>query len=562
MRTTKVKGFEPLSGETLESGNPFISPVDLALDLDATTRSVDGRLYWEEDSLVRLGQIAVDLSALLELFPTESKNKFKASLIAYASSRQVGLSTIIGTAQALQASAANHSPYKFDLYWTAKSLESDRFRRNKNQIRLVLEHLRDRAPELVMEEALIFLARAESCKLTSRNVESDNPEKSWLTNEEYDDVLRHTWDCYDQSGCNLSALARLLALQYARRPSQLASLKFIDLKSGESKSIKELSENEIHFPAAKERDAGSDFRDGKFEAHPIADHLWNILTILRQEIRIKFEQVLGVNLSETEVNSLPIFTNTRRIKKAAALLRDKLNLNPSEHIGDELFHLTATQLGRVVSFEQNLEVCARDYLTGKNSVLPISKRTNKPITLNIQRLRHTRARQLARQGVPKVILSYWLGHNDDTAVDAYYDDPAEDARRFDEIMGKGLAPIAQAFHGKIITTDAEATHPNDPSKRLEFAADERLEYVGRCGKFSFCATTSIPIPCYRCKNFEPIADAPHEEVLNALRYRQTQEHALIKPGSLRNLLIPIDLSEDIRAVERCIELCKIKRGEK
>ena len=57
-------------------------------------------------------------------------------------------------------------------------------------------------------------------------------------------------------------------------------------------------------------------------------------------------------------------------------------------------------------------------------------------------------------------------------------------------------------------------------------------------------------------------DAPHEEVLAALRFRQAQENEMVKLGSARNLLIPIDLSDDIRAVERCIQLCKIKREQK
>jgi hypothetical protein len=59
-----------------------------------------------------------------------------------------------------------------------------------------------------------------------------------------------------------------------------------------------------------------------------------------------------------------------------------------------------------------------------------------------------------------------------------------------------------------------------------------------------------------------LVDAPHEEVLGALKYRQTQEQTVImKSGSIRNLLVPIDLSDDIRAVERCIALCKVKKAK-
>ncbi|EGH18614.1 hypothetical protein Pgy4_37226, partial [Pseudomonas savastanoi pv. glycinea str. race 4] len=58
------------------------------------------------------------------------------------------------------------------------------------------------------------------------------------------------------------------------------------------------------------------------------------------------------------------------------------------------------------------------------------------------------------------------------------------------------APIAQAFHGRIIATDAEATHPDDSMKRLELAKNGQLLYMGKCGKFTFCSTTSVPVPCY------------------------------------------------------------------
>ncbi|KQO38029.1 hypothetical protein ASF15_07870 [Pseudomonas sp. Leaf83] len=469
-------------------------------------------------------------------------------------------------ARILRAISKELSPNKLDVTWASHSLKNISFRRSKRQICNFLEFLNDRHPGLVTNDALNFLLQAAYPKQSSRNVESDDPTKSWLTDQEYDDIVRYSWNHYDLTNSTSTALIRLLSAQYARRPSQLASLKFCDLKSDTQKVISELPDNEIHFPAAKERDAGSEFRAGKVEAHPIAKHLWDMLKIQRKEIKALFEKTLNLELSDSDAVKLPVFTNSRRIAAAAEMLEEKLNLNPSQCLDDELFHLIPLQVGRVIAFEFDMAGtgAGRRLRKDERELLrrPTSSRTNQPIIVTATRLRHTRARQLARQGVPKAILSYWLGHNEDTAIDAYYDDPAEDARRFDEIMGKGLAPIAQAFHGKIIATDAEATHPSDPSKRLEFAGDERLEYLGRCGKFSFCATTSIPIPCYRCKNFEPIAGAPHEEVLNALHYRQAQEHALIKPGSLRNLLIPIDLSEDIRAVERCIELCKIKRGDK
>ena len=71
----------------------------------------------------------------------------------------------------------------------------------------------------------------------------------------------------------------------------------------------------------------------------------------------------------------------------------------------------------------------------------------------------------------------------------------------------------------------------------------------------------MPIPCYRCKFFEPLVNAPHHEVLEALIQRQIAERQTLSIGGQRNLLIPIDFSSDIRAVETCISLCNARKAE-
>jgi hypothetical protein len=128
-------------------------------------------------------------------------------------------------------------------------------------------------------------------------------------------------------------------------------------------------------------------------------------------------------------------------------------------------------------------------------------------------------------------------------------------------MAPVLAPLAMAFTGTLIDSEDQATRAKDPSSKLEFARAGELKSVGRCGKHSFCATTSVPIPCYRCKHFEPLVDAPHQEVLEALVQRQAAEGQLLNIGGLRNLLVPIDLSADIRAVENCIARCNARKVE-
>ncbi|MFJ4392473.1 site-specific integrase [Pseudomonas soli] len=542
-----------------------LRPEDIALDLTATARiPSEGRIYWEDDKLVQIGKNSVEFKLALALMTPDSRTAFRNNAIDYIDKKLASADTVFNALRKIKTVLARRPTVIFDLDWANHAIISESFRANKYQIRKILEHLQKRHPTIVTDEALNLLAQVRLDRQTSRNILSDDPEKSWLTDDEYDAALSTTWDFYDTTNYTQTTLIRLLALQYSRRPVQLRNLKFKDLKSGASKQLKNLAENEIHFPSAKEKDVQTAFREGKFEPHPIADHLWQLLQIQKNQVRQIFQETLKTQLSAEDIEKLPIFTTRSRIKKSISWLKNKLGLTPAEHLHDELFHARPGPISRVISFSQNLELEAYNSPQKKLIApisLPLSARTHQPIVVTATRLRHTRARQLARQGVPRPILSYWLGHNDDTALDSYYNDPAEEARQLDEKLSKGLTPIAMAFQGRIIATGAEATFPDDSSKRLEFAKDYHLRYVGHCGKFSFCATTSVPIPCYRCRSFEPLVDAPHEEVLEALIYRQSQEQELIKIGGMRKLLTPIDLSADIRAVERCIHLCRMRRED-
>jgi hypothetical protein len=540
-----------------------IRPEDIALDLDATARTAaTGRVLWEGDRLIHLGQRNIDCEKLFSHLPLEKKESFKQHVLTFVDSQRFSVTVVMHLISAFCAASKDNPLKAFNSKWISSAIENPSLRTRTFQARIFLDYWKDRYPKAATNDALNLLAQVAPPPVTSNNVESDDPEKSWLTDEEYDDVLRATWDNYELTGSTQPALIRLLAIQYARRPSQLSGLKFGDLKSGASKIISGVAENEIHFPSVKEQGVEIEFRGGKFEPHPIADHLWNILLIQRTEVKAAFEKILGLKLADPIVDQLPIFTSESRIASSAKMIRSVLRSNPTQMLHDELYHLPPTRISKVISLTYNTTIVRLTHWHTRLPVRPISKRTDKPLHLHSIRLRHTRARQLARMGVPKLILSYWLGHNDEDAIDSYYNDPAEEARNLNERMAPGLAPLAQAFHGRLIKTDSEATYPNDPLKSLEFASNGLLKNVGKCGFYTFCGTSSIPLPCYRCRSFEPLVDAPHEEVLEALRFRQAQENEIVKLGSQRNMLMPIDLSADIRAVERCIQLCNIKREQK
>ncbi|MFT6301128.1 MAG: integrase [Granulosicoccus sp.] len=406
---------------------------------------------------------------------------------------------------------------------------------------------------MVSDSVLQLIVKIKPPEAGPSNVLSDDPELSWLTDTEYETLLSYVWHNYDADKFAIDrTLALLLSMQYARRPVQLAQLKIGDFRIAMANDKSGLTGPLVEFPGAKDLAAESNFRDSKYETHPLPDHLWNLFELQRNHVRIEFDTQLGIKLLDAQLNDILLFTSKHRIRTAVSHLTDHYSVDWRAHLGHRLFHLTPDRLSRQFGWRPE----------GSNTMaLPISHRTGRPIKVNATRIRHTRARQLARKGVPRQMLSHWLGHTSEKSLKAYYDDPAEVARQLDESMAPVLAPLALAFAGKLIDTEEQASRHDDPTSRLEFATETTLKSVGHCGNHSFCATTSVPVPCYRCKHFEPLVTAPHHEVLVALKIRQVEEEQALRIGGAENLLLPIDLSADIHAVQNCIDRCNARKAE-
>jgi len=119
------------------------------------------------------------------------------------------------------------------------------------------------------------------------------------------------------------------------------------------------------------------------------------------------------------------------------------------------------------------------------------------------------------------------------------------AERIDEIMSPVLAPLAQAFAGKLIASERDALRANDPHSRVR---NEKSNIVGNCGTHAFCASGFRA--CYTCLNFQAWRDAPHEEVLEELLVeRKRQEDWGVSP----NVIQSTDLL--VLAVQQVILMC-------
>ncbi|MCW1937317.1 hypothetical protein OMD46_15075 [Pseudomonas sp. MDMC_285] len=97
--------------EDLLSDRDAISTNELALDLNATTRStIDGRIFWKGNVLVRLGRSDTDLSLFLQGFTAASSDAFKEAFLLYADSKQPGLELVMHVARILRAISKELSP--------------------------------------------------------------------------------------------------------------------------------------------------------------------------------------------------------------------------------------------------------------------------------------------------------------------------------------------------------------------------------------------------------------------------------------------------------------------
>ncbi|QOZ96004.1 site-specific integrase [Stutzerimonas stutzeri] len=537
------------------------------IDLNRTNRPshLERFFYWDTDFLVHTGVRTFAMNKGLSQLSPLLKKSLKKHLIMFTQQGNYAPSTYATIIGSLNSALRATPPSAFNTRWFIRALATPGFLNYKAGIAQFFSYWKERDSAAIEQEALRFLSDAASRGARPSNVLSDDPEKSYLTDEEYDGLLSATWDNYEMgaSGTQIT-LIKLLSMQYARRPSQLAQLKIKDICIGSGTTTQGITGRLVNFPSAKDRTTETGFRDGRNEIHPLPDHLWELCQLQINEVKALYKYAFDFKLRDEHLKELPLFCSEGRINEAIDIIQNTFHLDLKANLASSHFHLRKLSITNILCWRQNTPSCQLGADKSHRSLRPrppISPRTGKTMLITATRMRHTRARQLARRGVPKHVLSHWLGHTSDKSLKAYYSDPAEQARQLNDAMAPVLTPLAMAFTGALIDCENDATRATDPSSKLELASKGELLTVGRCGKHSFCSTASVPIPCYRCKHFEPLVNGPHEEVLNALTQRQGAEIEALKYGGQRNLLIPIDLSAEIRAVELCIYHCNARKIE-
>jgi hypothetical protein len=204
----------------------------------------------------------------------------------------------------------------------------------------------------------------------------------------------------------------------------------------------------------------------------------------------------------------------------------------------ETFHLpTATLSDRVRDTVEALNV--------------ISERTGERLRIFPLRLRRNVATRAARQGFGTLVIAELLDHSDDQNAHIYTANVPEHVDAINAAVAMQLAPIAQAFAGTLVTTEAEAIRGNDPSSRVRCDSGSA---VGTCGSYSFCHACA-PIACYTCRSFQPWLDAPHQELLDALIHERQRVLMVTHDESIARIN-----DRTILAVAEVIRKCAERSG--
>lgn len=330
--------------------------------------------------------------------------------------------------------------------------------------------------EGVSDEALRFLkSRRKSGNTKGEAVVTLDPVRGPLSDFEFEELMSAVTQAYADNVISekLFLLVWLIAVT-GQRVSQYCALKVKDVQRIETEFGTEWT---VYIPRAKQRDAL--LRDD-FLKRPLPEQIGKALWEYAQDVARAYS-AMG--------QEAPLFPTTLSNR---ALMRI-----------DEGFHLHAD----ATEMEEYVQL-------GLRPIAPISPRTGEPVYIVIGRFRRTIGTRAAQEGYGELVIAEMLGHLDIQNVKCYVAVIPEIAQRLDKQLAKELAPISNAFKGRVLLDKDAASRAGDPTSDIVDYANAG-KTVGSCGTKYDCQF-SAPIACYTCHNFEAWIDAPHEALLEHL----------------------------------------------
>ena len=326
----------------------------------------------------------------------------------------------------------------------------------------------------------------------------------------------------------LEQFSFLIALQFTgRRPVQIASLAFGDLIS--VKRPDGTSQFKLRVPRAKQR--GADFRES-FKTIPINEDLYFLLYNQAHYSLNTVEKIIGKKLSPETSKKIPIYIDKKKVEKLSNYddLITKLD-GPADYL-----------------YSSNYKVEVLNKLT-RLCEAKSARLNGDTIHINARRFRYTYATNLRNKGAGAHVLAEALDHSTIQYVLVYTQMTPDFVKSLNDSMATVMAPLAQAFQGKLVDDKRESYRRMDSRSLIKSA---NAEDVGNCGTQAYCSSGFLS--CYTCRDFEPWLNAPHDQVLNCLINKRKQQ----KEWGVSELVISAT-DQTYLAVKNVVDMCtKIK----
>lgn len=322
----------------------------------------------------------------------------------------------------------------------------------------------------------------------------------------------------------------MLNIYLGARPTQFCQLQAGDLRV---KSREGSTEYTLLLPHAKKRGV-KNFRD-YFKEVDIDEDLALLISNQAQATVKLIEKQVGT-LTDRQKAEMPVFGAINRIRGLSSKEElENLRLNTPD-----ILHFPRGNADKILRNLTTICDARSDRLKGEF------------IHLTARRFRYTLGTNAARRGLTPFVIAKILGHSDIQNVKVYTENVKELGEEINEALAGVLAPLAQAFAGTLISSEADAIRVNDPLSRIHNSHGDSL---GNCGKYGFCSTGGRA--CYTCAKFQPWVHGRHQVFLNDLleerkRLRDKGASSFVLQSTDRVML----------AIQEVIILCeKAKRDE-
>ena len=347
---------------------------------------------------------------------------------------------------------------------------------------------------------------------------------------EQQEILSWLLTNFESKTISLKQFSFSLTLMFTgRRPIQIGNLTFGDLIK--VKRDDGTFKYNVNFPRAKQR--GAKFREF-FKKVGVNESLY--YTLYNQALlSIKeVEAQLGETLSNDFKKNIPIYLNSKNLNTVSS--REEY-ITKSKRTPDFFF----------ISNTANITTPLFNLMEIKSARL-----NGDFINVFPRRFRITYATNLRKRGAGEIILAEALDHSSTNHVSVYTQMTGEFVDTLSSAMAESMAPLAQAFQGKLVDADKETFRRKDERSLIRSA---NAESVGNCGTYTFCPSGFLS--CYTCRNFHPWIDAPHKEVLAYLEKKRAKQREF---GVSELVISATDIT--LLAIKQVVSMCENANKDK